>query len=462
MKKWLAWILLALLLAPLAHAQAAPNRAARVQTDRVTYNFPESLTFDASFTADTTITGITLEYGVEQQTCGTVIPLVEPQFTPGTNVSVNWQWEMRQSGSLPPGAKLWWRWVITEVDGTITRTPTQTAVWLDSKFRWQTIDRQGVRLHWYRGDQAFATALHQAAIGSLAILEKDAGLKPSGTIDIYVYGSFEDLRDSVLYEPAWTGGQAFPDHNIFILGVPTNSLEWGKSTIAHEITHILVGNFTFSCLGSVPTWLNEGLAMYAEGGLTPSAQVQFDAAVRANRIFSIRALGGGFSEESTRANLSYSQSYSIVNYLIKTFGQAKMNDLLESLRDGATIDAALQRLYGFDVDGLEDAWRASIGAPARLAQAIPTATPQPTVVPTYVPFSGMSMPAADSATPVVPVTPIPPAPVDSFEDRFFDESVDERSLLMFFGGLALAMCCLGALIVFALVFFLFKGTRREA
>ena len=29
----------------------------------------------------------------------------------------------------------------------------------------------------------------------------------------------QDMRDAVLYEPGWTGGLAYPDHNIVIIGI---------------------------------------------------------------------------------------------------------------------------------------------------------------------------------------------------------------------------------------------------
>jgi len=90
----------------------------------------------------------------------------------------------------------------------------------------------------------------------------------------------------------------------------------------------------------------------------------------------------------SKAYLSYSQSYSIVKFLIETYGQDKMNSLLVALRDGTTINDALIKVYGFDIEGLEDAWRISIGAAPRSASVQPTAQPTPTFVPTYVPFAG--------------------------------------------------------------------------
>ena len=127
----------------------------------------------------------------------------------------------------------------------------------------------------------------------------------------------------------------------------------------------------------------------------------------------MRSISGGFSEVPDKAYLSYSQSYSLTKYLIKTHGQEKMTALLVSLRDGTTIDEALLQTYGFDIDGLEQAWRQAIGAQPRPVTAQPTGQPTPTFVPTIVPISG-GLPALQITPTPVPTStggqPTDPAP----------------------------------------------------
>ncbi|MGZ9166805.1 MAG: peptidase MA family metallohydrolase, partial [Anaerolineales bacterium] len=195
----------------------ARRKAAAWTTNEIILNFPESATFRASFTSDVDITSVELEYGNEQQTCGEVVAKGFPQFTPGKTVDAEWTWEMRQSGSLPPGAQLWWRWRVTDANGQETVTETQTATWLDDIHDWQSMNNgEYLRLHWYEGDQTFATDLAKAAYNGLLFNETQSGLKAEEPIDIYVYASTDDLKEAILYEPSWTGGQAFPDQNIVI------------------------------------------------------------------------------------------------------------------------------------------------------------------------------------------------------------------------------------------------------
>ena len=304
---------------------AAPAHSVTVDENKTSADFPTTLTFSANFKSDSQIKAITLEYGTMEQTCGTVVAKAQPDFTPAKDVSVTWDWDMRQSGSLPPGATIWWQWVIEDASG-VTRTPRQTVTWLDDSHGWQTIKGGNANLHWYRGDQAFGQQMHDAAVSAMQRMEQDTGLKADAPVDIYVYGTYDDLREAVLYEPGWTGGQPFPEANIVIIGISPDNAVWGRTAIAHELTHIMVGHLTFSCLTSVPTWVNEGLAVYSEGRLNPDSQKQFDQAVADNSLLSVRSLSGAFSEVPGRAYLSYSESYSLVKFLVETYGRAKMTD----------------------------------------------------------------------------------------------------------------------------------------
>ncbi len=386
-------------------ASAAPR--ADVINDQPILRFPDSITFQATITSSTPVVSVILEYGADQLTCGSVLAKAFPQFTPGTSVDAKWTWEMKQSGSLPPGTTLWWRWRYIDENGRESVSEQKTLIWLDADHDWQTITSGFISLHWYSGDQAFARDLLNAAVTGLTRLQNDAGMQPDQPIHLYIYANTSDMKEAILYEPTWTGGMAFPEHDIVIIGISPRDLDWGRSTIAHELTHVLVGHFTFSCLGDVPTWLNEGLAVYSEGGLDPASQSQLNEAIRSDQLMTVRSLSGGFSEVPSKAYLSYSQSYSLVEFLIETYGQDKMNSLLTILRDGTTIDQALVNVYGFDVEGLEDAWRRAIGAAPRPASAQPTAQPTPTFVPTYIPFAG---------APVV-MTPTPLAvPTSSFSE----------------------------------------------
>lgn len=436
---------LVLLLLP---AAATAQLGISAANNQATLQFPETIIFSVDLQSDAPINRVVLEYGAQQLTCGTVVAKAFPEFTPSKNVTVKWTWEMKQSGSQPPGAAIWWRWRVTNTDGKELLTEQQTATWLDSEHSWQTLGGGQVNVHWYSGSKSFAAQLRDAAEQSLAKLSEITGLKSDGPIDLYIYASVADLRQAILYQPSWIGGAAFPEHNSVIIAVPIDELGAGKRTVTHEVTHILVGRFTFSCLGDFPSWLVEGLAMYGEGGPDPDSLRQFKAAVTDDKLLSVRALSGGFAEAADKAGLSYSQSYSLVNFLITEYGRDKVLALLRALRDGTALDDAMRATYGFDVDGLEDAWRAKIGAKPRPAVGPLAATPTPTLVPTLVPVAGV-------LTPTPSPTPAPPTATSAPTATPAPSRLSAPPLLI--GGAVL----LGTAVVIAAILLMIAIARRQ-
>lgn len=261
-----------------------------------TIEFPNLLTFAARIESAAEIEQVILEYGVDKLTCGTVTAQAFPDFEPSTATDVTWTWEMRQSGSEPPGAQIWYRWRVVDAAGNEQVSDEQRITWLDDQHAWRSTSQDMLTLHWYAGTDSFAEELLASAVTALEQLGETTGVVPQAPINLYIYGSVADMREATLYEPGWTGGQAFTDHDIVIIGISPEQIEWGKDTIAHELTHVLVGHLTFSCLGSVPTWLNEGIAVYGEGGLDPLSANALDSAIAANQLLSLRSLSGGFSE----------------------------------------------------------------------------------------------------------------------------------------------------------------------
>jgi hypothetical protein len=378
-----ATVLLAML-APTPARAAAADPA--VERNRAVLDFPNAVTFQLTISAPAGIERIVLEYGVDRLTCGEVVAKAFPDFPPAARVETEWTWDMRQSGSEPPGARIWWQWRVTDAEGNEQLIDRSEIVWLDSEHSWKKLSGDLITVHWYEGGSAFGEDMLDSATGSLRHIDELIDLKPDGMIDLYLYASYEDMRDAILYEPGWTGGQSYGEHNVIILGVPEGYEDWGKTAIAHELMHNVVDRFTFSCLVRIPTWVHEGLAMVSEGGPGEEGMAMLQRAIDRNNIFPLRSLGGGFPEDPDEAELAYNQSYSVVDFLIRRGDAAWMRSLLELLGSGMTADEALVKLYGFNVDGLDAAWRESVGADP-LSQDALAPTPTTTFVPTYKPLS---------------------------------------------------------------------------
>jgi hypothetical protein len=217
----------------------------------------------------------------------------------------------------------------------------------------------------------------------------------------------------------WAGGIAFSEYNTILIGVPPSLADtWGSATVRHELAHLVIGQFSRSCLGgTLPTWLSEGLAVFAEGEGDDQIRADIEDGIQNNNFQPVRSLNGAFPTQDDEARAAYSQSYSLVTFLLESYGQEKMLTLLQSLAGGIGYDTALEQAYGFNADGLEVAWREALGAPSR--QIPPTPTPLTAAgIPTAAPLDAArsrSTPTPVSGGATVDLTPTnsPPASADS-------------------------------------------------
>src|SRR5260370_27048150 len=141
--------LIVITISPLPLHSVSARPAADVTNNQPTLDFPNGITFQARITSPNKITSVVLEYGDAEETCGQVVAKAEPQITPATSVNVSWTWDMPQSGSLPPGAQIWWRWRTTDETGAETVSDQKTVIWLDNSHAWQEMTKGDIRLHWY-------------------------------------------------------------------------------------------------------------------------------------------------------------------------------------------------------------------------------------------------------------------------------------------------------------------------
>jgi hypothetical protein len=140
----------------------------------------------------------------------------------------------------------------------------------------------------------------------------------------------------------------------------------------HEVTHIVVREAINGPFG-LPDWLNEGTAVYSQNQPLGGQQNALDSAIQSGQILSVRSLSSASSGAvASKVSLFYGQSYALVDFLIETYGEQKFAELFAAFREGNTTAGALEQVYGFDQDGLENEWRASVGLPPRSVQTQPT------------------------------------------------------------------------------------------
>ncbi len=325
-------------------------------------DFPMSIVFNISAESDVPITDIRLCYVVPRLEHARIYSEAYIWFTPSTTVTAQWVWDMRKTGGLPPGSSVDYWWQVTDSSGKEIRTETSGIEINDNRYDWQHITDGDVTLYWYKGDNDFAQELVDAAQVALSRLAENTGTRLEKPAKFYIYANSEDLQGSMIYPQEWTGGVAFTRYGIIAIGIEPNlfDVEWGKRVIAHELTHLVVHQVTFNPYSNLPTWLDEGLAMTSEGELRSVFVNALTKAQNDNTLISVRSLASPFSAYTDESLLAYAESYKLVEYLIENYGREKMFELLNTFRNGNGYDGALEKVYGFDMDGLNEIWRASL------------------------------------------------------------------------------------------------------
>jgi hypothetical protein len=172
--------------------------------------------------------------------------------------------------------------------------------------------------------------------------------------------------------------------------------------IPHELTHAMLDQTTKPPFGDIPRWLHEGLAVHSEGGISIEEQVALAEAIQADELISLRVLNSPFPDQRDRAILSYAESNSLVEFIIEEYGSDKLGELIAVFAEGAHYDDAMLEVFGVDMDGMEDLWRAHIGAQPRSGATRATVAPgaTPTLQPTPSPAPTQTPTPAPTSSPV--------------------------------------------------------------
>ena len=323
---------------------------------------------------------------------------------------------------IPPGTRIRYSFEIRDQGGRVLRTEDQVFVYLDIRYQWGKVTEGPITIY-YQGEamEDRAGIMLDAAQKTLERMRPVLGIDPEEPLHLVTYSNYPDMADALPFrsqtvrEQLITQGTAFSEVRVLlVLGGGNGFL----GTTSHEFTHLLVADATGRASSRVPFWLNEGLAEF--GNVEISGE--YDNALR-NAVSSggLRPLWhlNTFSGTPREIILGYGEGKSVVEYLIHTYGDAKMAELMRAIKKTFNIDKALEQTYGFNVYGLDSEWRLFLGVeplpppeePVRQPQT--TSTPRPTPTPVAI---VAATPAPTSAAPGALVTlptsvPTPAAPV---------------------------------------------------
>ena len=158
-------------------------------------------------------------------------------------------------------------------------------VWADERFEWQSYTKDELTVHWY--DQY--PELGEHLVGFLEPqLERIEPIETSrNPVNVYIYGNEQDAGPGALLQRDTVNSyRAFNT----VVSVMPEEIEGDELTaLIHELAHFLVQDRAFNCFNGLPQWLEEGLAMLAEGGLSNEMRRAFAEARLIEQFIPLRS-----------------------------------------------------------------------------------------------------------------------------------------------------------------------------
>ncbi len=204
---------------------------------------------------------------------------------------------------------------------------------------------------------------------SLAKLSKQWNFTPQGPILVEMFPKHDDFAVRTMGLPGMIGalGVCFGQLVAFDSpkARPPGEFSW-QETLWHELTHVITIQMSNN---RIPRWLTEGISVWEEAYARPDwgreTTVPFAQALEQNKPLKLRNLNEGFQDPELIV-LSYYQASQVVDYLVKTYGEPKLQAFVKAFSRGIDTETALKEVYGVGIDqvqtGLDAAFDRDFGA----------------------------------------------------------------------------------------------------
>lgn len=133
-------------------------------------------------------------------------------------------------------------------------------------------------------------------------------------------------------------------------------------TLKHELCHLLLHQHIRE--GQLPRWLDEGLCQWVSDGMDEIMMDQehsvLNRAVISQHFIPLKDLTYGFPRDETGMILAYQESKDFVTYLFTRFGNKRVMNMLDLLKEGTGTQAAFQAAFSAPLEKVEAAWQHSL------------------------------------------------------------------------------------------------------
>jgi hypothetical protein len=215
------------------------------------------------------------------------------------------------------------------------------------------------RIKYTQADADTVDMIAEAAEAAYIPVTHQLGYAPQGKTLILVQPNKNELRKAF----GWSGNESAMGvywGGMIQLLSPRVWLNDGESVqefihsgpMVHEYTHLV---FDYLTNGNYPRWFTEGLAQYVEYRVN-----NYEWHTATNKLdgtlYTMAELEGDFDNLQNQS-LAYRQSLAAVRYIGEVHGEAKLQDIISSLKAGQSMDKAIQKNLSLDDAAFEQAWQ---------------------------------------------------------------------------------------------------------
>ena len=319
---------------------------------------------------------------------------------PAQRISLNFRDDTSSTQNFhSPGTPVEYYWVLQDNALRQSVALPQDFTTIDTRFSWQHLSQGLLQINWYNRPTSFGQLLLSKANDSITHISQVLGGGMLHTINLWIYSSNSDFHGALApnsYE--WVGGEAHPYLNEAFISVVDANDDTLVRDMPHELTHLVFHQLVAQG-PTPPIWFDEGMAVYNQLYHEPDMRARFQQALSTKTLLRLYTISDSFPADADQAYLAYAQSWDLIDYMYKTFGQSRMALLIQKMNNPQSdFDQELTAALGIDSLHLENQWRLHLGQSAILTPDQITPTAQPVVHPTPTVIS------TDNTTPILLTT----------------------------------------------------------
>ena len=135
-----------------------------------------------------------------------------------------------------------------------------------------------------------------------------------------------------------------------------------RNIFKHELCHLLLHRHIKSA--ALPRWLDEGVAQWVSDGvgdiILDQKRSLLNKAAFTGRFIPLGSLAKGFPRREQDLILAYEESRSFVDHMIGKFGREGLLEILEHMKRGENVHAAVLRSCSIPLGDLEKGWHSAL------------------------------------------------------------------------------------------------------